>query len=247
MATDSMTVNCPSCDAKVTAKAASVGKKIECSRCKNRFILEQSPAMADSPKPKKGSKAAVVADDEDTPAPKKKGGKKAAAKAKGGGNTKVMVGALIGVLALAGLAIGAFVIFGGSDKNARTNPTTPANNNQQPAVNQNPNGPAPTGNSGEIVDETNLPKKDPDDQIPNTNPNPNGTGPAVNPPAGINPGPMGPDKSGGTGTENPKPTPPALPKNKFVDADLMNLLPGDAKTALHVRMDEVTKSATTLR
>ena len=247
MATDSMTVNCPSCDAKVTAKAASVGKKIECSRCKNRFILEQSPAMADSPKPKKGSKAAVVADDEDTPAPKKKGGKKAAAKAKGGGNTKVMVGALIGVLALAGLAIGAFVIFGGGDKNAKTNPTTPANNNQQPAVNQNPNGPAPTGNPGEIVDETNTPKKDPDDQIPNTNPNPNGTGPAVNPPAGINPGPMGPDKSGGTGTGNPKPTPPALPKNKFADADLTNLLPGDAKTALHVRMDEVTKSATTLR
>ncbi len=241
MATDSITVNCPSCDAKVTAKTASFGKKIECSRCKNRFILEQPAAMADDPKPKKGSKAAVVADDDDgdTPAPKKsskKGGKKAAAK---GGNTKVLVGALIGVLALAGLAIGAFVIFGGGDKDkqSKTNTTPPPN--QQPAVDPNrgtpPGGGYPEG-------------QNPEGSIPtpgSENPNPNG--PGVNPPMGVGPANPGGNPEKPAGQDPPKPTEPGQLKSKFAGSDLTNLLPGDAKSALHIRMNEITTSANTLR
>ena len=257
MATDSITVNCPSCDAKVTAKSASLGKKIECTRCKNRFILEKSSAVADTTKSKKGSKSPVVADDDadETASPKKKDGKKAAAKAKGGGNTKVLVGALIGVLALAGLAIGAFVIFGGADKNARTSTTTPTNS-QQPVANQVPNTQPPTGTPDGNPDETNppknqgQPKKDPEDQNPPTTPaGTNDPGSTSVTPGGPPDVPMGlPGKGGGPrAAPSGTPAPAGPPKIKFAGSDLTNLLPGDAKTALHVRMDEVTRSATTLR
>ena len=81
-------VQCPSCEASVSVKSSLVGKKVDCPKCKYRFVVE-SPADLDDEdevavKGKKGASAAVAKkslgkakagsadDDEDEAPPKKK-------------------------------------------------------------------------------------------------------------------------------------------------------------------------------
>ena len=45
--------DCPSCDAGVAVKAALVGKKIECPKCKFRFVVP-APAGKAEPNSAKG-------------------------------------------------------------------------------------------------------------------------------------------------------------------------------------------------
>ena len=104
MAKSRYSVICPSCDADVpVAATASVGKKIECPKCKYRFPCPPPPggdAEADEPKGKgKGKKA-----------DKKKGG------------STVLIGAGLGVLAVAVLVGGAIFVLGDSEEPPKSNP-----------------------------------------------------------------------------------------------------------------------------
>lgn len=90
----SYSVSCPSCDAPVTLRAKSApGKKIECPKCKYRFV-PPPPDDADEP-----------ADDAAAAAAKKK---------KGPGAT-VLVGAALGVLAVGLLGAGGYFLFADND------------------------------------------------------------------------------------------------------------------------------------
>ena len=127
----SFTVPCPSCEAKVLIKNPKLaGTKVECPKCKYRFVAEPpkeateeesaksaGDAKDKAPADKKGEKgkdksAAAAGGTADKPE-KEKGKKKAAAGKK---NNKKVVGIALGVGAVLLLGIG-FVVFGGGDDN----------------------------------------------------------------------------------------------------------------------------------
>lgn len=219
--TERFTTHCPSCDAGVAVKAALVGKKIECPKCKFRFVVPDAPAASPAangkakPAADKATKAAAADTADEKADPKAKGkGKKGKAKEKkaGGGNGKVIIGAVAGVLALVGLVIGAVLIFGklGGDNKTAANTTKP--------VATTPGGPGGPVNPGNPL---------PDGELP---------------------GPGGPGGGGQPGDpSNPKPDPKPKPPTTPSGVDITNLLPGDAQTVLHVRMDDLAKNAPGLR
>src|SRR6266508_4862801 len=102
--TASFKQQCPSCEAWVPIRDANlVGRKIDCPKCKYRFVVEDpgADAAADDDAPKKKGK-------KDEAAGKK--GTKGKAKRRGegddesggskGGSSKVLVGAIVGVVTL---------------------------------------------------------------------------------------------------------------------------------------------------
>jgi uncharacterized protein (TIGR03067 family) len=115
MANISYQVACPSCEANVPIRSsASIGKKIECPKCKYRFVVPE-PAEDGADAGKKKGKDAV---------------KKPAKKPAKSGGSKVLVGILLGVLAVAVLGVGGFFLFFGGDdsgtaSNTNTRPSTP--------------------------------------------------------------------------------------------------------------------------
>ena len=77
----SFNVPCPSCESGVLIKNDTfIGKKVECPKCKYRFVVEE-PNAGDAPKKKKKGDA-----------------KKLAKKAKGGSG--MLIGSIIGVVAI---------------------------------------------------------------------------------------------------------------------------------------------------
>lgn len=101
-------VPCPSCEANVTIRSsASIGKKVECPKCKYRFVV---------PDP----------DDEggDEDKKKSKGAKKGKKAAKSEGNSKVLIGVIVGVLALAVLTVGGYFMFFDGDGQSQAKGTT---------------------------------------------------------------------------------------------------------------------------
>ncbi len=119
MANVRYSVACPSCDADVPIRSsAQVGKKADCPKCKYRFVVPEPPGddlEDDAPvKPSKGAKAAKG----------DKGTKTKKPAAKKGGNTKLLVGAGVGVLAVVALAVAGVYLSGGGDPPA---PVPPAN------------------------------------------------------------------------------------------------------------------------
>lgn len=104
-------VACPSCEAAVPIRDLGlVGRKVECPKCKYRFVVEE-PEGAESAKPAKGQAA------------KKSGGKS---------NKSLMIGAGVGGVAVVILAVVGFLMWGGDGKpkpspNVATGgPTTPS-------------------------------------------------------------------------------------------------------------------------
>src|SRR5262245_34323875 len=99
MANVNYQVACPSWEASVPIKSsASIGKKIECPKCKYRFVVPEPP-------------------EEDADAGKK-AGKEGAKKGKKGakkGGSKVLIGVGLGVLAVGVLVVGAIFVLGGGD------------------------------------------------------------------------------------------------------------------------------------
>ena len=93
----SFKVPCPSCEADVPAKVAQIGKKIDCPKCKYRFSVPDPDAT----------------EDDAEPTPKKKGKKK--------GSPMMLVGILLGVLAVGVLAVGGVLMLGG-DSGSGTKP-----------------------------------------------------------------------------------------------------------------------------
>ena len=110
---------CPSCEALVPIRDPDlVGRKIDCPKCKYRFVVEDpadgdekaGPAKSKKGDDKAGKKPQKAAkgkrredDDDDRPAKSKSGA--------GGGSNKVLIGALVGGVALFALAITAYFLF----------------------------------------------------------------------------------------------------------------------------------------
>src|SRR5262245_18330917 len=100
----SFNIPCPSCESSVLIKSdALIGKKVECPKCKYRFTVEDPSEAGDGKAKKKGD------------------GKKSAKKAKGGSG--VLIGRLLGVLAVGLLAVGAYFLFF-NDKGSSTTKST---------------------------------------------------------------------------------------------------------------------------
>ena len=94
MANARFNVVCPSCEANVSIRSeASIGKKVECPKCKYRFTVPEPEGYVEEA-PKKAKKGK-----------KEKSGKK----------SPILLFALIGVLAVAALGAGGFFLFGGDD------------------------------------------------------------------------------------------------------------------------------------
>ena len=177
MANVKFKLDCPKCETEIVIRSsAQIGQKTECPKCKYRFTV---PDVDDED------------DEEGDETPKgKKGAKKS-------GNNKVLIGAVLGVLALGGLVLGAVLVLGGEKKPVASN--TPSTGSSTPA--------ATPGGSG-----------------PET---PNGAEPET---------PGGPVTPGGTVPKTPrKPRASGL-------KEITNLLPGDAVSVWHLRMDELART-----
>src|SRR5262249_8444144 len=137
---------CPSCEAMVPVRDVSfVGKKIDCPKCKYRFVVEEPPVEDDEldEEPARGGnrpavqksvngKGAALAtkranprrrdEDEDDESPAKK--------KKGGPSTTLILGiglgvVAVGVLVVVGLYLGG--VIGGGDDTKTTSNTSPNN------------------------------------------------------------------------------------------------------------------------
>lgn len=206
MANARFSVTCPSCDADVPVRSTSaVGTKIECPKCKFRFVCPTAP---DSDTPTKAGK-----ETEDSAKGKEK------KKSKKKGNSTVMVGAVLGVVAVAALA-GAYMFLFSDD----SGPAKPVNPPGGGGVAQVPPPPMPGDDEGmddpmpmEFDEEGNpIPKEDPAE--PKDDPD---------------------------GEETPKkekPEPKAPPRRIGPVSDVTNLLPGNTKSVLRLDMNQIPKT-----
>lgn len=192
-------VPCPSCEADVPIRStASIGKKIECPKCKYRFTVPEPPD-----------------DDADAKGKKGKGKKEAGKPAKKKGSPMLIVGIVLGVLAVGALAVGGYVLM--SDE-------TPTAGNTKSGGGGTTGGGGASGLSGGGVSggaTTGTP-----DGAGTTDPaNPMGTGttPAV----------------GATGGETPMATPHAAGTGK----DITNLLPGESVAVYRLNFDQLARNA----
>ena len=115
----SFKVQCPSCEAQVPVRdPALVGKKIDCPKCKYRFVVEDpnDEGFDEERGPRKGAK-----------------GK---AKKKAGNNNVLILGSVLGVVAVILLGVGAYFLFFNNDspsKPVASNPP-PINKTNLPAA-----------------------------------------------------------------------------------------------------------------
>jgi hypothetical protein len=131
---------CPSCEAMVPIKDSSmIGKKVDCPKCKYRFVVED-PGSGDGEEIKTKPKSAAVTrakpgkaktrpdrdldDDYGEDRPK--------AKKSGGGNVMMYVGIGLGVVAVIGLVVVGIIIFGGGSGNTNTTTNPPSNTKTNP-------------------------------------------------------------------------------------------------------------------
>jgi hypothetical protein len=170
---------CPSCEAMVPIRdPALIGRKIDCPKCKYRFVVEE-PAdeveEGDDGPPKKGKggltavtnkkpangKAAAKPaakrrgedEDDDRPAPKPK--------KDGGSSTILIVGLGLAAVAVVALAVGAFLLFGGDSKPSSDTPRGPSTNVPAPGpavgeVQQEQPKEVKQDNKPQLGDATNL-------------------------------------------------------------------------------------------
>ena len=166
-ATTAFKVQCPSCEATVTVRDPGlVGKKVDCPKCKYRFVVEDpSEAPAAGPKKSAGKGGAGV---EKKKAKKAAGdSEKAAAK---GSNKTLLLGAVLGVLAIGVLVFGYFDGWlGGEDEKppAKSSSGTPQPGPDGPTA--GPKGdPAgtPAGKDGPQVPSSRL-ERSLDNMLPN--------------------------------------------------------------------------------
>ncbi len=114
MANVKFKLDCPKCETEIVIRSsAQIGHKTECPKCKYRFTVPDVDDEDDE-------------DGEETPKAKGKKGQKAK---KGG--SKVLIGVVLGVLALGGLGLGAYLVLGGEEKKPAV-AANPAANSSQP-------------------------------------------------------------------------------------------------------------------
>jgi hypothetical protein len=175
---------CPSCEALVPIRDPKlIGKKIECPKCKFKFVVKEPPEQEEdekeegvtdkaAKKPKKGENGKVTdkkpakpgakkgkdADKEESPDVKKKKKK---------GNNTLLVGGGLAVGAVAALGYGAYALFSGPSKPKQ--PKIPPGSQVTPGNPGNPGTPGddkkgdgkdkngtPKGDKGNLVELTNL-------------------------------------------------------------------------------------------
>lgn len=176
MATSIFKQQCPTCEAMVPIKDRGlVGKKIDCPKCKARFVVEDPDAGAEDDKdkdkkkgkgddkaaakgkdkaPAKGSKKKVEDDYEDDEEglgrPKRKA-------KKGEGNTKMMVGIGLAVLAVGLLGVAGFFMFGTGESKTGSNTSAGGGAAPEDAVTEAPPETKPeTKSAPAAADVTNL-------------------------------------------------------------------------------------------
>ncbi|HLW67227.1 MAG TPA: DUF1559 domain-containing protein [Gemmataceae bacterium] len=149
---------CPSCEAMVPIKDSSmIGKKVDCPKCKYRFVVED-PGNGDGEETKTKPKSAAVTkskpgkaktrpdrdlDDDDGE------GKPKAKKSGGGGNAMMYVGIGLGVLAVIGLVVVGIIIFGGSGNNSSgSSSSSNSSNSSKPGTTSPPSKPTTDPNAG---------------------------------------------------------------------------------------------------
>ncbi len=137
---------CPSCEAMVPIKDSSlVGKKVECPKCKYRFVVEDPgdtssgeeaasdtktkiKTSPDAGRLKSGGKGKSKHDSDGPRFKKKKEAKK-------GAPVMLIAGIGLGLVAVVGLVVGAILLFGGD-------PETKSNTSPGPQANNSPPRPA---------------------------------------------------------------------------------------------------------
>ncbi len=122
--TTSFKQQCPSCEAMVPIRdPALIGRKIECPKCKYRFLVEEPADEADGDEEpaKKGKGATAVtakkpgaSGSKDKPA--LKGAEKGSKKSSDGGSSTMILGIGLAVVAVVVIAIGAVVLWPKSEK-----------------------------------------------------------------------------------------------------------------------------------
>lgn len=206
---NSFTVPCPSCESGVPVKGRGmIGKKIDCPKCKYRFTVPDPDAAADH---------APAADE--TPQKKKKKG-----------SPMVLVGVLLGVLAVGLLGIGGYFLFGTSDSSSSSSSSAGRSQSPRPAVT-----PAATQSGNPANTGTGQP------------PAGGGTGGTAEPPPG-GPAVPAPDEQlnvpGAPVAVKPATPPPEV--EKLVPPDKMkdptNLLPGLTSAVFRVNMERVIQT-----
>src|SRR5438132_8275935 len=137
--TSSFKQQCPSCEAMVPIRDHGlIGKKIDCPKCKYRFVVEEPEAPQDAEEEvqvaKGGKSAAVIGkrplngkakaglkrrpdeeDDDEAPAPQKK---------KEGGSTTLILGVGLAFVAVLLLAVGGYFLLGGSSDDNKSSTTS---------------------------------------------------------------------------------------------------------------------------
>src|SRR5436309_5079854 len=117
---------CPSCEAMVPIRDPGlIGRKIDCPKCKYRFVVEK-PADAEEEADTKTKPGATAVTTKPGAKGKAKAGKAtrrgeddedgAPAKKKGGSSKMLILGIGLAVVALAALGVGAYLIFGGDEE-----------------------------------------------------------------------------------------------------------------------------------
>ena len=132
---------CPGCGAQLTLKSTLAGKKVDCPKCKFRFVVElpgTDTGDNEEPKPAKGKEK-----DKAKAKGKEKGkGGKDAPKKKGEKSKMPLILAGVGILVLGIVGVLIFALSGSGSK-----PTPPAGNNQQQARNTGPGAAGGGGNA----------------------------------------------------------------------------------------------------
>jgi hypothetical protein len=102
---------CPSCEALVPIRDPDlIGRKIDCPKCKYRFIVED-PADADAESTAKAKKSDEKGGKKPVKGKAKRRSDEEDEKSSKGGSNKVLIGALVGGVALIALAITAYFLF----------------------------------------------------------------------------------------------------------------------------------------
>jgi hypothetical protein len=210
---------CPSCETMVPIKDASlVGKKVDCPKCKYRFVVEDPGNVASEEeaaepkskikrKPEEGVKTdkpkSKIRRAEDGEAGAKKKKKKDEKKS----NTMLFVGIGAGVIAIIALVVGSIFMFGGNGSSTPTKSGGPGPSAQKP-----PSNPAP----------------DPGNRQTPPNPGNGGNDNNVN-------------------ANNPNPAAPTDPMKPAAATDKVrgiasNLLPNDSQVVYSVNIHEFIRS-----
>ena len=133
--TASFKQQCPSCEAMVCGPRDPnlIGRKIDCPKCKYRFVVEDPEDAAEEEEKPKAKKEDEKEDKKPAKAKaKRRGGdsdeKAVGSKKKGGSNSKVLIGVFVGAVALAALGIAGYFLFAeGDSQGARSVSLLPVN------------------------------------------------------------------------------------------------------------------------